>query len=100
MKLTVTGAPGGRMRINLFEGSRRIGMLFGALWVVGCTVFAFTGGPSAIGHDQAALQGHVKTVLAVLFGGLAFGWVFMAVTGWVVRGFLGVPRGADERPPE
>jgi len=88
------------MRVNLFEGSRRIGVLFGILWIVGCTVFAFTGGPSAIAYDRAALQEHIESVLLVLGGGLAFGWVFMAVMGWVVRGFLGVPTGADERPPE
>lgn len=30
-------------------------------------------------------------------GGLAFLWVFTWATGWIVRGFMGIPRGADSR---
>ena len=38
-----------------------------------------------------------KLALQVLFGGLFVGWVLVAVVGWVVRGFLGIPRGRDSR---
>ena len=32
-------------------------------------------------------------------GGALAVWLIAAVLGWIVRGFLGVPRGADFRPP-
>ena len=49
-----------------------------------------------------ALRSHAlfeqwKLAIQVLVGGLAFGWVLMAATGWIVRGFLGIPRGQDAR---
>lgn len=34
---------------------------------------------------------------AVMLGGLLAGWVFVSAIGWVVRGFLGIPRGKDVR---
>jgi hypothetical protein len=49
---------------------------------------------------RVAVVEQLKHTLLTLFGGLAFGWVFMAITGWVVRGFLGIPRGEDERTTE
>lgn len=45
-----------------------------------------------------ALFDQWKLALQVLFGGLAFGWVLMVATGWIIRGFLGIPRGQDARP--
>ncbi|MFP5408093.1 MAG: hypothetical protein ACLGGY_02300 [Gammaproteobacteria bacterium] len=33
-----------------------------------------------------------------LFGGLAVGWAVVAAIGWIVRGFMGIPRGQDMRP--
>jgi hypothetical protein len=44
-----------------------------------------------------ALFDQWKLALQVLAGGLVFGWVLMAATGWIVRGFLGIPRGRDAR---
>lgn len=35
-----------------------------------------------------------------LLGGLAFLWGFTWAVGWIVRGFLGIPRGKDQRTPE
>jgi hypothetical protein len=32
-----------------------------------------------------------------LFGGLICGWILVASVGWVVRGFMGIPRGTDRR---
>jgi len=50
-----------------------------------------------------ALRSHAlfeqwKLAVQVLAGGLVFGWVLMAATAWIVRGFLGIPRGQDTRP--
>lgn len=39
-----------------------------------------------------------RQALQVLFGGLAIGWAITAGIGWIARGFMGVPRGADRRP--
>lgn len=33
-----------------------------------------------------------------LLGGLATLWAFTWATGWIVRGFMGIPRGQDRRP--
>ncbi|CAN5858733.1 hypothetical protein BH11PSE8_BH11PSE8_26940 [soil metagenome] len=39
-----------------------------------------------------------KEAAQVMFGGLVIGWLLIAVVGWIVRGFLGIPRGKDSRP--
>ena len=39
-----------------------------------------------------------KDSMSFLFGGLAVGWALLAATGWIVRGFMGIPRGTDARP--
>lgn len=48
-------------------------------------------------HSRAVFD-QWKLALQVLAGGLVFGWVLMVATGWIVRGFLGIPRGQDARP--
>jgi hypothetical protein len=40
-----------------------------------------------------------KEAAQVMLGGLVIGWLLFAVLGWIVRGFLGIPRGKDSRPP-
>lgn len=49
------------------------------------------------GLYSRALFEQWKSALEVLVGGLVLGWVLVAATGWVVRGFLGIPRGQDAR---
>ena len=41
-----------------------------------------------------------KDAARVAVVGLAVGWVLVTVVGWIVRGFLGIPRGKDARPQE
>ena len=36
--------------------------------------------------------------LAITIGGLATLWIFSLAMGWIVRGFLGIPRGMDYKP--
>ena len=36
--------------------------------------------------------------LAAMLGGLAALWIFSLSVGWIVRGFLGIPRGMDSKP--
>lgn len=38
-----------------------------------------------------------KQAALVMFGGLAIGWALTAGIGWIVRGFMGIPRGRDAR---
>jgi hypothetical protein len=47
---------------------------------------------------QARMRG-VSDVGPWVFGLIAFIWILTAVVGWIVRGFAGVPWGADFRPP-
>ena len=36
----------------------------------------------------------------VMAGGLVFGWLLILAIGWIVRGFMGIPRGKDMRSQE
>lgn len=54
--------------------------------------------PDVNARKRAAYIDHWKFAAQFLFGGLLAGWAFVAVVGWIVRGFMGVPRGADRRP--
>lgn len=47
-------------------------------------------------HHQARVE-QWKQAMQVMFGGLLIGWALVAVIGWIVRGFLGIPRGKDAR---
>ena len=39
-----------------------------------------------------------KSSLTTLFMGLAAFWVAVFATGWIVRGFFGIPKGMDKSP--
>lgn len=49
-------------------------------------------------NRRKALLKQWGTAAMFLLGGLAAGWAFVAATGWIVRGFMGIPRGKDMRP--
>ena len=49
-------------------------------------------------HRKALLE-QWRVAAMFLFGGLAVGWAVVAAIGWIVRGFMGIPRGQDMRPP-
>lgn len=38
-----------------------------------------------------------RDAMAFLIGGLIFGWLSMTAIGWIVRGFLRIPKGKDSR---
>lgn len=38
-----------------------------------------------------------KNAVLTLVGGLVVGWLMAAAIGWIVRGFMGIPRGKDRR---
>lgn len=45
-----------------------------------------------------ARMGQWKNVALGIAIGLAVGWALVFITGWIVRGFFGIPRGKDFRP--
>lgn len=47
---------------------------------------------------RRAMTDQWQLAVQVAAGGLAIGWAVVAAIGWVVRGFLGIPRGKDSRP--
>ena len=134
------------MKINIFEGARRVSLLVGACWVLGCIVYAVTNRPEPksweilpivkqevptqnsypsmsdeelmtayqkaknskrvpdwdlpddLKEKANSSEQHWKNVSATLFAGLAVGWALVAAIGWIVRGFMGIPRSKDARP--
>lgn len=51
-------------------------------------------------RESAERRKQWKEAMQALFFGLIAGWILLSATGWIVRGFLGIPRGKDERPSE
>lgn len=49
-------------------------------------------------NRRKALLKQWGTAAMFLLGGLAAGWAVVAAIGWIVRGFMGIPRGQDMRP--
>lgn len=43
------------------------------------------------------LREHIQESVLWLVGGLAFLWMFTWATGWIIRGFLGIPMGHDRK---
>jgi hypothetical protein len=78
--------------MNIFEGSRRIAKLAVGLWFAGYITGACLGGFNL--SDKSDL---IEFSIALL-GGLAFIGCFTVATGWIVRGFMGIPRGSDSKP--
>lgn len=51
--------------------------------------------------EQAVWDARIKQwkdALQFAFGGVAFLWAAVTGIGWIVRGFMGIPRGKDTRP--
>ncbi len=51
-------------------------------------------------RQRAALFDQWKLAIQFVCGGLAALWAMVALVGWIVRGFLGIPRGHDAVPPQ
>jgi len=77
------------MKINIFEGTRRVVKLITVLSVVGLFWFAFL--------ERDPWENIQENALGVVVG-LTFLWVLSWAIGWVVRGFLGIPMGQDRKP--
>lgn len=69
--------------MNIFEGARRITHAMAAV-LLAFTVFVNLDRPSDMARFTAMTA-------AFVYG---FSWVI----GWIVRGFMGIPRGSDRKP--
>ena len=78
--------------MNIFEGSRRIAKVAAGLWAGGLVAGAFLGG-----FDLSNMS-RLKEFLIAMVGGLVSIGCFTIATGWIVRGFMGIPRGKDSKP--
>ncbi len=91
------------MPVNIFEGSRRVTRLLALIGItiyLGTIAFVFF---TAI--DDSASPARWTEVGRVAVKGfvaisiwLAFLYGFSWTVGWILRGFLGIPRGQDHKP--
>ncbi len=77
--------------MNIFEGSRRLAKLAAGLWTGGFVAGAFLGG------FDLSIKSELNEFFIALVGGLVFIGCFTFATGWIVRGFMGIPRGMDQK---
>ncbi len=75
------------MAINVFEGARRVSRLVAAIWIIGWII-------ESLNED---MQSDPIAFASVAFAGLLFILVFTWVVGWIVRGFMSIPRGQDKK---
>ena len=76
------------MSFNMFEGGRRVAFSLKVLWVM-FTVVAIIRYRPPHSVDSFLVQ-----AVGLIVGWVAFTLVFAGI-GWIVRGFLGIPRGKD-----
>jgi hypothetical protein len=69
--------------MNIFEGGRRIAMVVAAYSILA----------GMFGFDGVPLLERAQNLAIFLVAYAAFVWT----TGWIVRGFMGIPRGHDQR---
>jgi hypothetical protein len=75
----------------IFEGSRRIAKVAAAFWAGGFVAGAFLGGFDLTNKSD------LKEFFIAIVVGLVFIGCFTVATGWIVRRFMGIPRGLDRR---
>lgn len=85
------------MTINAFEGGRRIAKLLAVVWIFYSGWMAIDDWQRAVGNMPAELQYLRFVGLIWMPIGLASLWAFTWIIGWIMRGFMGVPRGKDRK---
>ncbi len=75
--------------MNIFEGSRRIAKVAAAFWAGAVMTIAVIDG-----YDRFELSRFITNLISGSVVILAFTFA----TGWIVRGFMGIPRGHDQKP--
>ena len=85
--------------MNIFEGARRVGKTITFVILIGFVFEGFNIGSSSAVLTEAvtygvALCNHAMQAWLSMAGFWAFTWT----VGWIVRGFMGIPRGHDQKP--
>lgn len=80
--------------MNIFEGSRRIAKVTAAFWAGAVIVIAFLDGA----FDGSGRYDFQQFIVNLISGPLVI-LAFTVATGWIVRGFMGIPRGLDQKSP-
>lgn len=75
------------MVINIFEAGRRISRLVAAIWIISWIIKAIDSG----------FQGTPTVFAGLVFGGVLFILIFSKVIGWIIRFFMGIPIGLDQK---
>ncbi len=85
--------------MNISEGARGVGKTITFVILIG---FVFEG--FNIGSSSAVLTGAVTYGVALCnhaikaWLSMAGFWAFTLTVGWIVRGFMGIPMGHDQKP--
>ena len=75
------------MVINIFEAGRRISRLAAAIWIISWIIKAIDSG----------FQGRPIVFASLVFGGVLFILIFSKVMGRIIRIFMGIPIGLDQK---
>lgn len=75
------------MVINIFEAGRRASRLVAAIWIISWII-------KAINSD---FQGTPIIFAGLVFGGVLFILIFSKAIGKIVRFFMGIPKGLDQK---
>jgi hypothetical protein len=79
--------------MNIFEGSRRVAKVAGAFWIGAVITIAFWDGA----FDGSGHYDFQRFIVNLLSGPVVI-LAFTVATGWIVRGFMGIPQGKDSKP--
>ena len=83
------------MAINVFEGARRASKLVIAIWLI-----IYIGTLLAMFSDRGFSNFDIielMVLVGILFGGVLLILAFTWAIGWIMRGFMGVPKGQDKK---
>ena len=82
------------MAMNIFKGGRRASKIAIGLWLIVCAVVIlsvlFTKGISDTADDWYSMFGAIVVPLMIV-------WGFTYATGYIIRGFLRIPKGQDDK---
>ena len=79
------------MAMNIFEGGRRASKILIGLWLILATMFFFS-----IYIDNSPNTTSWYLMFGMIFVPAMIIWGFTCATGYIVRGFKGIPRGQDK----
>ena len=82
------------MAMNIFKGGRRASKIAIGLWLIVCAVVIlsvlFTKGISDTADDWYSMFGAIFVPLIII-------WGFTCATGYIIRRFLSIPKGQDNK---